>query len=255
MENKVKHDSDSNDAINNSSLSIKEDFLKNNREFYEKGLEQSMQTLNSNFYSTINSTFANFNNDFEKRLERNRENHEKAITSLTNESKKSKDLYSKKKENLEKREESLEFLSYRFYKLKNISKIFKFLKAFYVEKKFKNKKNKIIADKILLHKRKRKIFNILRNITSAVSKGRIKLKYRKLFDEKNSELQANYMLEIKRLTEVLNNLEIDIKKEIEQRRSLAALYDNNMNKGVEAFIKETNQIADFNSSSKDYFNF
>jgi hypothetical protein len=51
------------------------------------------------------------------------------------------------------------------------------------------------------------------------------------------------------MSEILQSLEIDIKKEINERRALAKLYDMNMNKGMEVFIKETNEIIDFNSSS------
>ena len=249
MENKIKKNEDSN-VIDKSSGSIREDFLRNNQEFYEKGIENSFKTLNTNIFSTINSSFANFDNDYEMRLDVNREIHEKAMGALTDNLKKIKDNNTIKKGNLEKVEESLDYLVTRIYKYKVYSKVFRQIKAYYTGKKFTKAKNKMIIDNFLKIKKKRNIFNSWRNITSSMSKGRIKLKYGKIFNEKYTDLQSNYITEIKRLADILQSLEIDIKKEIDERRALAQLYDSNMNKGVEVFIKETNAINDFNSSSK-----
>ncbi len=47
---------------------------------------------------------------------------------------------------------------------------------------------------------------------------------------------------------VLENLEKDIQKEINERKTLAKLYDLSLKKGVEAFLRETNYIIDFDSS-------
>jgi hypothetical protein len=241
-------------AINESSASVREDFFKNNQDFYEKGLEASFKTLNNNIFSTINSTFANFSNEYEGRLDKNREAHEKAIAAFNKDLKKIKELYTNKKIILEKQEESVDYLLSRRNKLKIFSKIFRGIQNFSMNKIHKKMKNKIIIENFLVIKKKRKILTNWRNITNALTKGRIKLKYANIFNEKYNELQSGYMDEIKRLTDILQNLEVDIRKEIDERRALAKMYDQHMNKGVEVFVKETNAIVDFNSSSNiDFF--
>ena len=54
--------------------------------------------------------------------------------------------------------------------------------------------------------------------------------------------------EINQLKIVLESIEKDIQKEINERKSLAKLYDLSLKKGVEAFLRETNYIIDFDSS-------
>jgi hypothetical protein len=239
-------------AINESSGSVREDFFKNNQDFYEKGLETTFKTLNNNIFSTINSSFANFSNDYERKLDINREAHEKALSALNKDLKKIKDLYNTKKMINENQEQSVENLLTRRNNLKIYSKIFRGIQNYSIKRIHKKMKSKIIADNFLLTKKKRKILNSWRNITNALTKGRIKLKYANIFDEKYTQLQSGYVDEIKRLTEILQNLEVDIRKEIDERRALAKLYDQHMNRGVEVFVKETNAFVDFNSSSKYY---
>jgi hypothetical protein len=237
-------------AIDESSKSVREDFFRNNSEFIEKGVETSFKTLNTNLFSTINSAFSNFNNDYERKLDRNREVHEKAIGALTKDFKKIKEDHSNKKICSDKQEESIEYILSRLYKLKTFSKIFKAFQQNSIKRLFKDMKNRIIVDKFVNVKKRRNIFNSWRNITNSMSKGRIKMKYGKIFNDKYTELQSGYLGEIRKLEEILQSLEIDIKRERDERRALAKLYDENMNKGVEVFVKETNAIVDFNSSSK-----
>ena len=54
--------------------------------------------------------------------------------------------------------------------------------------------------------------------------------------------------EMMRLKAVLESLQIDIQKEINERKNLARLYDLSLKKGVEAFLRETNYVIDFDSS-------
>ena len=54
--------------------------------------------------------------------------------------------------------------------------------------------------------------------------------------------------EMIKLKKVLENLEKDIQKEINERKNLAQLYDLSLKKGVEAFLRETNYIIDFDAS-------
>jgi hypothetical protein len=239
-------------AIDESSKSIREDFFRTNEEFIERGIETSFKNLNSNVYSTVNSTFSNFNNDYERKLEKNREIHEKAVNALTNDMKKIKEKYSKKKEHFNKQEDSISLLLDHINKNKIFSQFFSAMRTNHIKKSFKKFKSHFIVEKYFLMIKKRNIFNSWRNITNALSKGRIKLKYAKIFNEKSNELQGLYMHDINKLTEILQKLEIDIRSEICERRTLAKLYDTSMNQGVEVFIKETNALIDFNSSSKKY---
>lgn len=253
--NQPLNDSSNDRVLNDSSRSIREDFFRNNQDFVDKGLDTSFKTLNSNLFSTINSSFANFNNDYERKLDKNREVHEKAIQALSIDLKRIQDKHMDMKIISEKQEEAMEYLVDRIRKIKLYSRIFRVFFQNYQQKGFMKMKENIIVDKYFSSKRKRSIFNSWRNITNAMSKGRIKLKYNKIFNEKYNEIQSVYMTDIRKLEEILQKLDIDIKKEIEERRALSKLYDINMNKGVEVFVKETNALLDFNSSSKIYFYF
>lgn len=92
------------------------------------------------------------------------------------------------------------------------------------------------------------IFNAWRNIVNGLKKGRIKTKYAFEFNNKFEQLQSDYGQELSRLNDVLSKIQLEIENEIQERRSLATFYDMAMNKGVEVFLKETNILAEFNSS-------
>ena len=51
-----------------SDASANNNILKSNKIFLEKGVDSSFKNLTTNLFSTINSTFANFNNDFDKKV-------------------------------------------------------------------------------------------------------------------------------------------------------------------------------------------
>jgi hypothetical protein len=92
------------------------------------------------------------------------------------------------------------------------------------------------------------IFNSWRNIANSLVKGKIKLQFANAYTGQQNQMNVEFDNEMMKLKEVLNNLEMDIQKEMEERRALSKLYDLTMKKGVEAFLKETNYIVDFNSS-------
>ena len=83
-------DSTSNNIIGDTSKSVIEDFFRTNQESVEKGLEKSFKDLNNSLYTTINSTFSTFSTDYEKRLDHNREVHERAVAALNEDKKKIK---------------------------------------------------------------------------------------------------------------------------------------------------------------------
>ena len=74
------------------------------------------------------------------------------------------------------------------------------------------------------------------------------MKYNEVYNQKYNQSNAEFEQEMTRLKGILENIEIDIKKEMEERRALSKLYDLSMKKGVEAFLKETNYMVGFNSS-------
>ena len=128
------------------------------------------------------------------------------------------------------------------------SKIFRNLNKYAYEHKKKNLKDEIITE-FLNNKKKNLIFNSWRNVTNSMQKNKIKLKYGDANREKLNEMNNNFNDEMSKLKLVLENLQLDIKKEIEERRALSKLYDLSLKKGIEEFLRETNYIVDFNSSN------
>ena len=68
------------------------------------------------------------------------------------------------------------------------------------------------------------------------------------FLEESKKVQEESEGELSKLRLILENLEKDIQKEINERKGLAKLYDLSLKKGVEAFLRETNYIIDFDAS-------
>ena len=62
-------------------------------------------------------------------------------------------------------------------------------------------------------------------------------------------MKKDFNEEMEKLKNVLDNLQIDIQKEIEERKALSKLYDLSLKKGVEAFLRETNYIVDLNTDN------
>lgn len=239
----------SKDPMHDSSASIKQNLFKTNQDLIEKGLQTSFKSLNNSLYTTINNAFSNFNLDYEKRVDKNREVHEKAVTELTNDLKTIHD----KNRNIKNKQSTVEDSMVRLYGkmqgMKFNSKFLKILFALKENQKFSQRKNKLALD-YLAKKKIKSIFTSWRNIVNSLQKTRIKIKYGNLFDEKYKELNANYSGDLARLQSILDNLESDIQKEIDERKNLSKLYDQNLNKGVQVLINETDNIVDFNSSGK-----
>jgi hypothetical protein len=253
-DNEISHQSE--EAIAESiiiliidSRSMREEFIKTKFDFIDKSLETTFKDLNKCLISTINSTFSSFGEDFEKKLDKNREIHEKTIEALNSDLKKIKEKHNNKKITHDKQEEEINKLVSNVFRIKLIGKMFRNFRNYKEIKKLKKNKFHVIADMYLPIRKKRLVFNSWRNIINSLQKGRIKMKFGKLFTEKYNALKGSYSLEISRLQEILEKLNFDIQKEIEERKSLSKLYDINMNKGIEVFVKETNSIIDFNSSS------
>lgn len=240
-------DSTSNNIIGDTSKSVNEDFFHTNQESIEKGLEKSFKDLNNSLYTTINSTFSTFSTDYEKRLDHNREVHERAVAALNEDKKKIKKENKKFKEL--KKEQQKRIIA-QFAQVQEMKKKFQIFSSLY-KNKYENKERRIRNEIILTYlynKRKLLIFNSWRNVANSLSKGKIKLKFNEVYSTHYNKMSVEFDEEMVKLKNVLENLELDIKKEMDERRSLSKLYDLSMKKGVEAFLKETNYMINFNSS-------
>ena len=82
---------------------------------------------------------------------------------------------------------------------------------------------------------------------------KIQAKYSEYYNVNYNEIKITSNAEISRLQNILEKLQADIESEIAQRHSLNKLYDLSMNKGVDVFIKETNNIIEFDTSSKSFY--
>jgi len=233
--------------IDDSTKSKLEMFFNNTQETLERGFDTAFQNLNTSLITTINSAFTSFESEHERRLEQNRENHEKAMSGLNSQYTTAQNFYSGNKD--KEKAQTISIVD-NFARIKNNRTkaiIFYALKKHYLEKKnLKNKHNNILNH--FDFRRKYLIFNSWRNITNSFKKTKLKLINNQHFLEESKKLTQANEEEMIKLRLVLESLEKDIQKEINERKSLAKLYDLSLKKGVEAFLRETNYIIDFNSS-------
>ena len=236
-----------NNIIEDSTKSKIEIFYNNTQETLEKGFKDAFKNLNDALITTINSAFSSFESEHERRLEHNRENHEKAMTGLNSQYTTANDFY-KGNKNKEKAQSISIVENYeRFKNNRKKAIIFFALKKFYLkEKNLREKHNNLLRE--LAFRKKYLIFNSWRNITNSFKKTKIKLINNNKFLEDSKKIEQESEEELGNLKLILENIEKDIQKEINERKSLAKLYDLSLKKGVEAFLRETNYIIDFDSS-------
>ena len=234
-------------VMEDSTKSKIEIFYNNTQETIEKGFEEAFKNLNNELITTINTAFSSFESEHERRLDHNRENHEKIMTGLNRQYTTAQNFYNGNK-NKEKAQ-SISIIE-NFERFKNNRKkamIFFVLKKHYLfEKNMKNKHNNILNEFAL--RKKYLIFNSWRNITNSFTKNKIKMMNNQKFLEESKKIEEESEGELSKLRIVLENLEKDIQKEINERKNLAKLYDLSLKKGVEAFLRETNYIIDFDNS-------
>ena len=234
-------------VIDESTRSKIEIFYNNTQDTLEKGFETAFKNLNNELITTINTAFTTFESEHERRLENNRENHEKTMTGLNSQYTTAQNFY---KDNKNKESAQSKSIIENYEQIKNNRKkamIFFALKKFYLyEKNLKEKHNKILNE--FAFRKKYLIFNSWRNITNSFKKNKLKLINNQKFLEESKKIKEECEGEMNRLKLVLENLEKDIQKEINERKTLAKLYDLSLKKGVEAFLRETNYIIDFDTS-------
>ena len=233
--------------IDDSTKSKLELFFNNTQDTLEKGFETAFQDLNTALITTINSAFTTFESEHERRLEQNRENHEKTMSGLNSQYTTAQNFYSGNKD--KQKAQSVSIVD-NFQRIKNNrlkAMIFFALKKYYLNKKnLRNKRNNILNH--LNFRKKYLIFNSWRNITNSFRKTILKLISNQHFLDESKKISESNEEEMMKLKMVLESLEKDIQKEINERKSLAKLYDLSLKKGVEAFLRETNYIIDFDAS-------
>ena len=234
-------------VIDDSTKSKIEIFYNNTQETLEKGFETAFKNLNEALITTINTAFSSFESEHERRLENNRENHEKAMAGLNSQYTTAQNFYSGNKDKEKAQSISIVENFQRFKNNRKKAMIFFVLKKNYLkEKNLKDKHNNLLNELAL--RKKYLIFNSWRNITNSFKKTKIKLMNNQKFLEQSKKINQESEEEITKLKMVLESLEKDIQKEINERKSLAKLYDISLKKGVEAFLRETNYIIDFDAS-------
>ena len=234
-------------VIDDSTKSKIEIFYNNTQETLEKGFETAFKNLNEALITTINTAFSSFESEHERRLENNRENHEKAMTGLNSQYTTAQNFYSGNKDKEKAQSISIVENFQRFKNNRKKAMIFFVLKKNYLkEKNLKDKHNNLLNELAL--RKKYLIFNSWRNITNSFKKTKIKLMNNQKFLEQSKKINQESEEEITKLKMVLESLEKDIQKEINERKSLAKLYDISLKKGVEAFLRENNYIIDFDAS-------
>ena len=234
-------------VIDDSTKSKIEIFYNNTQETLEKGFETAFKNLNEALITTINTAFSSFESEHERRLENNRENHEKAMTGLNSQYTTAQNFYSGNKDKEKAQSISIVENFQRFKNNRKKAMIFFVLKKNYLkEKNLKDKHNNLLNELAL--RKKYLIFNSWRNITNSFKKTKIKLMNNQKFLEQSKKINQESEEEITKLKMVLESVEKDIQKEINERKSLAKLYDISLKKGVEAFLRETNYIIDFDAS-------
>ena len=233
--------------IDDSTKSKIEMFYNNTIDTLENGFETAFQNLNTELITTINTALTSFESEHERRLDINRENHEKAMNGLNSKYTTAQNFYSGNKD--KQKAQSISIVE-NFKRIQNNrlkARLFYALKKHYLkEKNLKNKHNNILNH--FHFKKKYLIFNSWRNITNSFRKTKLKLINNQHFLDESKKITQSNEEEMIKLKMILESLEKDIQKEINERKSLAKLYDLTLKKGVEAFLRETNYIIDFNAS-------
>ena len=240
-------DKDIKKVIDESTRSKLEIFYNNTQDTLDKGFETAFKNLNEELITTINTAFSSFESEQERRLENNRENHEKTMSGLNSQYTTAQNFY-KDNKNKEKAQSISIIENYeRFKNNRTKALIFFALKKFYLKEKYLKHKHNTILNEFAFRK-KYLIFNSWRNITNSFKKNKLKLINNQKFLEESQKVREECDGEINQLKIVLESIEKDIQKEINERKSLAKLYDLSLKKGVEAFLRETNYIINFDSS-------
>ena len=240
-------DDNNKNVIEDSTKSKLEMFYQNTQDTLESGFDKAFTDLNASLVTTINSAFSTFETEYENRLDINRKAHEEAMSGLNSQFATTTNFFKGNKN--KKKDQSISVVENfgRIQGMKKKAKVFNILKSFYLKQKTKKFKKNNLLD-YFYKKRKYLIFNSWRNITNSFAKIKLRTINNQQFSEQRLKMNQEHNEEMMRLKAILESLQIDIQKEINERKNLARLYDLSLKKGVEAFLRETNYVIDFDSS-------
>ena len=233
--------------IDDSTKSKLEMFYQNTQDTLESGFDKAFTDLNTALVTTINSAFSTFETEYEKRLDANRKAHEEAMSGLNSQFATTTNFFRGNKD--KKKAQSISVVDNfgRIQGMKKKAMVFNAIKKFYLKQKAKKFKRDNLLD-YFYRKRKYLIFNSWRNITNSFAKIKLRTINNQQFSEQRLKMNQAHNDEMMRLKAILESLQSDIQKEINERKNLARLYDLSLKKGVEAFLRETNYVIDFDSS-------
>ena len=125
--------------IEDSTKSKLEIFYNNTQETLDKGFQTAFKNLNDALITTINTAFSSFESERDRRLDHNRESHEKLMSGLNSQYTTARDFYNGNK-NKEKAQSISIVENYERFKnnRKKSNNIFRFEKILFERKKFKS---------------------------------------------------------------------------------------------------------------------
>lgn len=232
----------------NESNSQKEEFHERTVVTFNENYDKNLKIFSNQLFNSIETSLQLFNTHYEKNIDKNKNSYTIFCNNLKNDLKQNKYTCDLKKNtfSITKNKLNNHFKNQREFKIKN--KIFLHLRLLTIENKNQKYENNIIVKNYIFKKRIMKIFNIWKNISHINLKKKINSKYFKFLNFEKEKLEQKYKIQINDLIKILHNLENNIKIEIDERKQLSNIYDNEMNKGANKFLQETQMFKDFNSS-------
>lgn len=238
-----------NKILNESTTSVNEVFFNKNKDYIETNVDSAFKELNTQFFNIVNTTFSNFNSNYESKLDENRESHERAVIKLNSEIKDLKSIAENKHELLENSKTKLIFQIRKLMDKKIKYSCFRKLKENLKENKFSALEENIIVNGFFHKKQTRKIISAWNHLAFMRKRSEVVVKYNAYFNQQYEEKSKYFSNDIQKYSHILKDLENKIAVEIDERRKLTQLYDNSMSKAANMFVNETNTFQNFSSSN------
>lgn len=234
--------------ITESVSSHKDDVFNKAMTSMNECVDSSVKAMSNQILSQINASLVVLSNNYDKTSELNKEAHENCVNKLKQELKDAKTVNDANHDKLKVLKDNLNDSLTNYHNQKLVTKTFSILKQYTIKSKTIKYSENIVVKSLINRKKLENIIINWKNQTIRTKKEDVynrNMKYFRLEQEKMEKL-ANE--ENGRLISILKQLEMDIAREMEERRHLSKLYDLEMNKGADQFVNETQQFKDFNSS-------
>lgn len=234
--------------ITESVSSHKDDVFNKTLQSMNENVESSVKAMSNQILSQINASLVVLSNNYDKTSEINKEAHENCVIKLKQELKDAKSICDFNHEKLNGLKNKLNEALANYHNQKLITKTFSHLKHFAIKSKTIKYSENIVVKSLIDRKKMENIIINWRNQTIRTKKEEVYNKNMRYFRLEQEKMEKLANEENSRLISILKQLEMDIAKEMEERRHLSKLYDFEMNKGADQFVNETQQFKDFNSS-------